>query len=54
MRKIIWLEKGQPENEIMRVRVENIADILYSLDCYEFLKLSWKRRTVLVQDFVSK
>jgi hypothetical protein len=27
MRKIIWLVIGQPENEIMKGRVENIADI---------------------------
>ena len=27
MRKIIWLEIVQPENETMKARVENIADV---------------------------
>jgi len=53
MRKIIWLETGQPEKEIMKVRVENIADIYISWNFMNFLNYCWKRRNVLVQDFVS-
>jgi hypothetical protein len=53
MRKIIWLEIGQPENEIMEIRVENFADIYISWTFMNFLNYCWKRRKVLVQDFVS-
>jgi hypothetical protein len=37
MRKIIWLENEQPENEIMKGRVENIAVIYISWTFVNFL-----------------
>ena len=37
MRKIFWLVTGQPENEIMKARVENIADIYISWTFMNFL-----------------
>jgi hypothetical protein len=36
MRKIVWLENVQPENEIMKARVENIADIYMSWTVMSF------------------